>query len=74
MDEKYSRIEIKAADNGWMLCYEEKKVNPMANPDLTFESKYIYEYHKEVFEGDAGLDKALARQKELLLELKEKED
>ena len=70
--ESYDNIKIKPASNGWILCYTEKKVNPMEAPS-TFGSNMTYYDEKVVFEQGKGvsneqaLDNALAEMKKMLL-------
>lgn len=72
MEETYDHIRIKPANNGWVLCYTEKKVNPMMKP-TTYESNMSYSEEKMVFEEGKGvsneqaLDNALSEMKKMLL-------
>lgn len=70
--EMYSYMKLSEAENGWILCYDERKMNPMASGS-DYDDNYVTHEKKEVFETDENtskeqaLDKALAHYKTLLM-------
>jgi len=76
MPEKYTTPRIDPAENGWTVKYMEKVINPMARPGMTYEPDHTFVDKTEVFAEGKGvsnsqaLDNALARSKEILLDIK----
>jgi len=70
--EIYQHIRIHKADNGFVVKYMEKRPNPMASPSM-YDEQHVYSDSKEVFEAkddksmEKALDRAIARQKELIM-------
>ena len=74
-NEKYEYMKVKPAENGWVLCFDEKVKNDMM-PESTYGNNMMRKEKKMVFEqsstvsNEKALDNALAYLRTMLLENK----